>query len=80
MKTFYFVGGPKPGMQEKFFQRLDEIGGAPQGWTIYPHTTDDGQALHVINVEALQDILDHLAHFDDLYEYGEIVEVYPPRS
>jgi len=37
MKTFYFIGRPKPGMQEKFFQRLEKIGGAPQSWVIYPH-------------------------------------------
>ena len=79
MKTFYFLGGPKPGMQEKFFQRLGEIGGAPQGWVIYPHVADD-KALHIANVEALQDVLDHLAHFKGFYEYGEIVEVHPARS
>ena len=80
MKTFYFTGGPKPGMQGKFFQRLQEIGGAPQGWVIYPHAADDGQALHIANVDRLQDILDHLALFDGLYEYGEMIEIHQVRA
>jgi hypothetical protein len=66
-------------MQEKFFQRLDEIGGAPQGWIIYPHVCND-QALHIAPSESLQAVVDHLAHFDGFYEYGEIVEVHPVRQ
>ena len=80
MRTFYFIGGPKPGTQAQFFQRLGEIGGTPQGWTIYTHLSDDGKALHVVTVESRQDVLDHISHFADLYEYGEIVEVHPARS
>ena len=80
MKTFYFAGGPKPGMQGKFFRHLEEIGGAPRGWAIYPHVSEDGKALHIANVESLQDVLDHLAHFDGFYEYGEIIEVHPARQ
>jgi hypothetical protein len=67
-------------MQGKFFQRLQESGGAPQGWIIYPHVSDDGQALHIANVDSLQDILAYLAHFDGLYEYGEIIEVQQARA
>jgi hypothetical protein len=80
MKSFYFVGGPKPGMQEKFIQRLEEIGGSPQGWTIFPHVSEDGKALHVVTVESLQDVLEHVAHFNGFYEYGEIIEVHPARQ
>ena len=80
MKTYYFTGGPKSGTQEKFFQRLQEIGGAPQGWIIYPHASDDGQALHIANVDSLQDILNHLAYFDGIYEYDQIIEVHQARA
>lgn len=75
MKTFYFVGGPKPGHAEEFFQRLAQIGGSPVGWQIYPHAADDGKALHIINSDSFQSIFDHLHHFDDIYEHSEIIEV-----
>lgn len=75
MKLFYFVGGPKPGRAEEFFQRLHQIGGSPAGWRIYPHSTHDGKALHVVSAESQQAILDHLQHFDDIYERSEIIEV-----
>ena len=80
MKTFHFTGGPKYGMQEKFFQRLKEIGSVPQGWVIYPHVSEDGKALHIVTVESLQDVLEHVAHFDSFYEYGEIIEVHLSRQ
>jgi uncharacterized sporulation protein YeaH/YhbH (DUF444 family) len=72
---FYFVGGPQTGRVEEFFQRLAQIGGSPAGWQIYPHVANDGKALHVVTTESLQSILDHLQHFQDIYEYSEIVEV-----
>jgi hypothetical protein len=77
MKTYYFVGGPKPDCREEFFQRLAQVGGAPSNWQIYPHTAKDGKALHIVNTESMQSILDHLQHFQDLYEYSEIVEILP---
>ena len=78
MKTFYFVGGPKPGWAEEFFRRLARIGGTPGNWLIYPHVTGDGKALHVASVESLENILDHLQHFQDIYEHSDIVEVDAP--
>ncbi len=75
MKLFYFVGGPKPGRAEEFFQRLHQIGGSPAGWKIYPHVTNDGKALHVVIADSQQDILDHLQHFGDTYEHTEIMEI-----
>jgi hypothetical protein len=41
LKTIYFSGSPKPETQEKFFQRLQEIGGAPQAWVIYLHASSE---------------------------------------
>ena len=75
MKTFYFIGGPKQGCREEFFQRLAQVGGSPANWQICPHTADDGKALHIVNAESLQSILDHLQHFQDIYEHSEIVEI-----
>jgi hypothetical protein len=75
MRTFYFIGGPKPGQAEEFFRRLAQIGGSPTNWQIYPHIANDGMALHVVNAESQQDILDHLKAFHDIYEYSEIIEV-----
>ncbi len=75
MKKFYFVGGPKAGKSEEFFRRLAEIGGTPRTWRIYPHAAHDGKALHIADVESQDEILDHLHHFDDVYEWGEIVQV-----
>ena len=80
MKTFYFTGGPKYGMQEKFFQRLKEISGVPQSWVIYPHVSDDSKALHIVTVESLQDVLEHVAHFNSCDEHDEIIEVHPSRQ
>ena len=37
MKKYYFVGGPKEGFAEEFFQRLGKLGGPPVGWRIFPH-------------------------------------------
>ncbi len=75
MKVFYFVGGPKPGHAHEFFQRLIDLGSPPAGWQIYPHVADDGKALHVVHAKSMQDILEHLQHFQDIYEYTEIMQV-----
>ena len=47
----------------------------PSGWRIYPHAGSDGKALHLVEVEGRQDILDHMQHFDDIYEHTAIVEI-----
>ena len=75
MKKFYFIGGPKTGKSEEFFQRLNEIGGTPPGWCIYPHAVVDGKALHIVDAESQDEILDHLRHFEDLYERSEIIAI-----
>ena len=75
MKKFYFVGGPKPGQAEEFFRRLNQIGGSPLGWRLYPHAIDDGKALHLVDTESQDDIVRHLEHFQDIYERSEIVEI-----
>ncbi len=78
MRTFYFVGGPKPDHVEEFFARLAKVGGSPSNWQIYPHVANDGKALHLVNAESVQPIRDHLQHFQDIYEHSEIVEVRVP--
>jgi hypothetical protein len=75
MKIFYFVGGPKPGQAEEFFRRLKQIGGIPSGWRIYPHASNDGKALHLVEVKSQDEIVHHLEHFHDIYECSEIVEI-----
>jgi hypothetical protein len=75
MKKFYFVGGPKSGQSEAFFRRLNQIGGSPPGWHIYPHTVNDDKALHIVDTESQDGILNHLQHFEGLYEWSEIVEI-----
>jgi hypothetical protein len=75
MKTFYFVGGPKPGKAEEFFRRLTQIGGTPTGWRLYPHADNSGKALHLVDAESEEGIIDHLQHFQDIYERSEIVEI-----
>jgi hypothetical protein len=75
VKKFYFVGGPKTGQSEEFFRRLNQIGGTPFGWRLYPHADGDGQALHIVDAESQDDILNHLQHFNDIYEWSEIVEI-----
>ena len=77
MKTFYFVGGPTPGQETTFFQRLAEVGGAPADWRIYPHASGDGRALHLVEAGSEEPILTHLAQFEPIYERGPIVEVVP---
>lgn len=74
MRTFYFVGGPRDGHEEEFFGRLKEIGGAPSGWQIYPHLADT-RALHIVIAESENEIVEHLANFDGIYQRGEIIEV-----
>jgi hypothetical protein len=73
--SFYFVGGPLPGRMAEFRRRLDAAGGPPPGWTLYPHANSDGQALHVVTCDRIEEIREHLAHFDGIYTYGEIVQV-----
>ena len=80
MRIFYFVGGPRPGQTPEFFRRLDQIGGSPAGWQIYPHCAGDGLALHVVSAESEQLILDHLAHFTDIYDHTDIIEILAPRQ
>lgn len=80
MKKFYFVGGPKMGQSQEFFRRLGQIGGTPSGWRIYPYAMNDGRALHLVNAESQEQILDHLQHFQDLYEWNEIVEIVEAKS
>lgn len=80
MKIFYFVGGPKAGKFEEFFQRLEQVGGIPASWIVYPHALNDGKALHIAEVESQDEILNHLRHFDDIYEYGEIIEITKAKS
>lgn len=75
MKKFYFVGGPKEGYSEEFFRRLGEIGGPPTGWNVYPHSRQDGKALHIVEVETINDILEHLQYFDGIYDRGDIIEI-----
>lgn len=75
MKKYYFVGGPRKGQETEFFQRLAKLGGPPAGWTILPHACKDGKALHIVETFDMEDILNHLEHFTDIYESSEIVEV-----
>jgi hypothetical protein len=69
MKKFYFVGGPKTGQAEAFFRRLHQIGGTPSGWRIYPRAVNDGKALHIVDVESQDEILNHLQHFALPHKY-----------
>jgi hypothetical protein len=80
MRTFYFVGGPVVGHGEAFRRRLAEIGGSPPGWQIYPHSSGDGQALHVVATDAEESIAAHLANFDPIYTHGRIVEIVSPPT
>ncbi len=74
-KRFYFVGGPKEEFVEEFFRRLEANGGPPEGWTIYPHKSGDGKALHIVEGASRDDILEHISIFGDIYEMSDIVEV-----
>jgi hypothetical protein len=80
MSTFYFVGGPKADQLDEFFERLGRVGGTPNSWQIFPHAAEDGRALHIVRAESAQSILDHLRHFDDIYDRTEIVEVRDPTE
>ncbi len=75
VKKFYFVGGPRAGKSEEFFQRLAQVGGTPATWRIYPHVGDDGKALHIAEVKSVDEIWTHLRHFDGIYEVSDIVEI-----
>ncbi|MFZ5644893.1 MAG: hypothetical protein ACOY46_15010 [Bacillota bacterium] len=80
MKKYYFVGGPKKGFVEEFFQRLDRIGGSPSGWSIYPHVESDGKALHIVNAKSRDEVLEHLEQFNDIYDRSEIIEIIENRG
>jgi hypothetical protein len=75
MKHYYFIGGPRIGSEDAFVELLEAIGGPPPGWLIYPHANRDGRALHVIETDAPNAIVDHLERFGPIYERGPIVEV-----
>jgi hypothetical protein len=78
MRRYYFIGGPTEGHQEEFFRRLDNVGGSPPGWRIYPHAAGDGQALHIVETDGEESILAHLAKLEPHYRHGPIVELHPP--
>ena len=80
MRTFYFVGGPRPGCEEVFLRRLQAAGGPPAGWSIYPHAGGDGKALHIARVESSAAIAAHLALFTTVYESTEPIEVIDARD
>jgi hypothetical protein len=75
MKKYYFIGGPKKGFTEEFFQRLGKIGGPPTGWKIYPIVKEKGKALHIVDAENEGAIKEHLRHFEGIYERGDIIEI-----
>lgn len=75
MRTYYFVGGPTPGNEQTFLRRLNEAGGLPDGWSIYPHIAGDGKALHIARIDGADAIVAHLSLFADVYEANEPVEV-----
>jgi hypothetical protein len=75
MKRFYFVGGPIQGKSSEFFQILEQIGGSPSGWRIYPHAINDGRALHLVKAESEHEVLNYLKRFSGIYEYTDIVEI-----
>jgi hypothetical protein len=75
MHTYYFIGGPKPSHAVAFSRRLEAAGGPPAGWSIYPHTSADGKALHLARVDSVDDITAHLAQFADIYEATPPIEV-----
>ena len=68
------------GEAEEFFRRLRQIDGTPPSRRIYPPADNDGRALHMVAVESPQEILNHLQHFDDIYEHTEIVEILENHS
>ena len=74
-RLYYFVGGPFPGAAEEFFRLLSAAGGPPPGWSIYPHASHDGNALHVVEAASVDEISAHLGQFADIYQHGPIVEI-----
>lgn len=83
MRVFYFVGGPTAGNAPEFFRRLEEAGGPPPGWRIYPHASGDGRALHLVEADTEEAITAHLARFADIYEATastEIIERPSPQA
>ncbi len=75
MSTYYFVGGPLPGMLDEFLLRLEAAGGPPPGWLVLPHANGDGRALHVVVAESRDEVLGHLARFEGIYAHDDLVEV-----
>jgi hypothetical protein len=75
MKTFYFVGGPRPGDIQKFHRRLATVGGPPEGWQVYPHADGSGLALHMVATDNVDTIAEHLQHFAGIYQAGAVIEV-----
>lgn len=63
------------GFAEEFFRRLGALGGPPPGWRIYPHAGSDGKALHIIEAESREEIIEHLNNFAGIYDRGEIIEI-----
>jgi hypothetical protein len=61
-----------------FFQRLQQAGGPPLTWQIYPHASGDGKALHVVRADTDDAITAHLAQFADIYQASAPVEVADP--
>lgn len=75
MKLFYFVGGPREAQLKEFRRRLQSIGGTPPTWTIYPHASADGNALHVVRADSMEEITAHLQHFAGIYDHSQIIEI-----
>jgi hypothetical protein len=76
MRLFYFIGGPKPGQAVQYLRRLEEIGGNPPDWRVYPLVTSDGKALHLVRVDSPETIQVHLQSLAPYCEYSEINEIF----
>ncbi len=77
MRTYYFVGGPTAGHMDEFRRRLAAVAGPPPGWLVLPHASGDGRALHVVEAESREAVLEHLAVFEGVYAHDDLVEVRP---
>jgi hypothetical protein len=80
MRLFYFVGGPTAGHEHSFVRRLQELGGSPPGWQVYPLADGSGQALHVVTADGEDAIDAHLANFAPGYQRGPVVELVSPAA
>jgi len=74
-KKYYFIGGPKEEHMAEFFRLLTEKGGPPENWAVYPHANGDGKALHIIEGASVEDVLEHMSSFRDMYEMSDIIEL-----